>query len=132
MTQTTADIAGQVRTTVEDRSTSAADELRAVQQEWVESLQAGYAVSTSQVERLFRLEQEARVWTQVQRAVNRSSDEALLGELRTWHDDAVEQLLSPTRSQSTSLVRTAQMHAEEDALKTVARDVARVIARATR
>ena len=51
----------------------------------------------------------------------------LLARLQEWLLDATEQVMSPGRSNSTSMVRTAQYQSEERGLKVVARSVQHLI-----
>lgn len=105
----------------------AMDALKELQGAIVEGLTKGYAVSVGNLERLLEQEQVARVWSQVDRLASTASDtQELKARLEEWYRDAVAQAMAPGRSHSTSLVRTAQLMAEEDALKSVARTVAAI------
>lgn len=102
----------------------AAAHLTACQAELIKAMEAGQMLQTSTVERLFLAEQAVRVNRQIVHIADTSTDKTnLLALLRTWMEDAVEQIMSPGYSTSSSLVRTEQMRAEESAIKTVHRTV---------
>lgn len=99
-----------------------------LQQLVIEGLQSGYQLSVGDVERLLDQEQVVRVWSQVGNLTATATDTAnLKARLEEWLADATEQVMSPGRSRSTSLVSTARMMAEEDGLKSVARIVSRIL-----
>lgn len=110
------------------RLEQARTEMGATQEAMIKGLQAGHALSTGNVERLLEQEQVTRVWAQVSNLSSTASDtQELKARLEEWMRDTTEQVMAPGRSHSTSLVRTAQMMAEEDGLKSVARIVERII-----
>lgn len=102
----------------------AMDRLKELQGAIATGLTEGYNVSVGNLERLLEQEQVARVWSQVANlASTASTTQELKARLEEWYRDAVEQMMEPGRSRSTSLIATAQLMAEEDAKKSVARIV---------
>jgi len=113
---------------IESAFNAATERLQESQTALAQAMQDGVALSVSTVERIFDEEQVLRNWRQVLQVGMKATTEAeLLAGLRTWSEEATEQVMGPGRSHSTSLVRTAQMHAEEDGIRTVVRTVNRII-----
>lgn len=119
-----AKVQGRIDTVTEDARIA----LGSRQEQLIDSMQKGYALSASLVESIFMHEQLVRVWQQVQGLSRKATGETeLKAQLSTWVEDAVEQLTSPGMSRSTSLVRTEQQVCETEALKTVTRTVSRLV-----
>jgi hypothetical protein len=113
---------------IENAFNAAVQELQELQTQLSQEMEDGVALSVGTVERIFLQEQVLRNWRQVLQVGMKASTEAQLKtSLQEWLRDAIEQVMGVGRSGSTSLIRTAQLHAEEDGIKTVARIVERII-----
>lgn len=117
------------------RATQARDSLTETMEQVSTSASQGHLLTASTVERMFEEHYTVRSWNNVIRtvdeAVQTKSLSTLTLKLQEWATDATEQLLSPGRSHSTSLVRTAEMEAEEYGMKTVLRAVSQFISLVT-
>lgn len=100
-------------------------DLKIMQGRLADDMTKGYALDTHLVEIIFNLEQQVRNWQAI-RTILKGEHGELSTALNRWLTDAVEQLMRPGRSGSTSLVRTAQMHSEDDGMKRVVRQVQQV------
>jgi hypothetical protein len=118
---------------VERSYSSAQVTLKVHQDNAAQDMISGTALSVNSVERLFLQEQVVRAWRQVASlSATATGVDELVARLREWVADATEQVMSPGRSNSSSLVRTAQLHAEEDGLKHVAHGVVVIVRRVQR
>ena len=91
----------------------------------------GRIPSAMTIEALYEAHNVARLWNQIisatSKGVQAEDMDQVVQALRTWYDEAQDQIMSPGHSGSTSLVRTAEMIAEMEALKIVARRVTYMI-----